>query len=302
MQIVATAVEIPVNAIVAGDNDRTTFPAGHIERLAASIAAEGLHQPITVRPLADGRYQIVAGECRWRAHQHMGAATIPAIVKPMDDRAASLAMLSENLQRQQLDPMDEARAFAKRRDSFGMSAEEIGKWANVSADLVKRRLALLDLLPDIQQQIKAGALSLGHAEALAGLDRNNQIAALRALTTAGSAIPTVATFRKICGELLAQQQQQTMFDLDSLWREKLAEAEAEKPKRGRKADAEQLAAARAELAAAQAELRQLRLEKQALALHKRIGKAMRASADPVRLERLSFIARRAMARYERRAS
>ena len=65
--IVATAVELPLSLIVPGNNDRTQFPEQHIERLAASIAAEGLHQPITVRPLANGRYQIVAGECRYRA-------------------------------------------------------------------------------------------------------------------------------------------------------------------------------------------------------------------------------------------
>jgi ParB family chromosome partitioning protein len=159
-------------------------------------------------------------------------------------------MLSENIQRRQLDPMDEAAAYHKRVNEFGMTADEISKWANVSADLVKRRLALLDLLPDVQQQVKAGSLPLGHAEAMAGLDRNNQVAALRALTQADGALPTVKAFRKICGSLLEQQEQTAMFDLDALWQEKLQEAEREKAsKRRAKDELADLARQRDELAA-----------------------------------------------------
>lgn len=242
--IVATAVELPLNQIVAGSNDRTQFPEQHIERLAASIAAEGLHQPITVRPLADGRYQIVAGECRYRACCLLERGTVPAIVKPMNDERASLAMLSENLQRRNLDPIDEAVAYQKRAAEFGWNAEQIAQKCSVSIDLVKRRLALLELLDDVQQQVRAGALPLGHAECLSGLDRNNQLAALRALTQSDH-MPTCKQFRRLCSELLEQQSSMSMFDLESLWREKLAETEAVKAQK--RAARDELATMRAEL-------------------------------------------------------
>lgn len=235
-------VNLPIAQILPGNNDRTQFPTGHIESLAASIAAEGLHQPILVRPLAEGRYQIVAGECRYRACCFLQLATVPAIVRPMGDEAASLAMLSENLKRRNLDAIDEANAYQKRAAEFGWSAEQIAAHCTVSADLVRRRLALLELLPDVQQQIRGGALPLGLAECLAGLDRTNQIAAVAALRERET-LPTVASFRRTCGALLERQQQCGMFDLESLWAEKLAEADAEKPtKRSSRAEAERLAA------------------------------------------------------------
>jgi ParB/RepB/Spo0J family partition protein len=288
-------IALPLSKIVPGNNDRKEFPKDHIEGLAKSIAAEGLHQPVTVRPIGGGKYEIVAGECRYRAHLLLNAPTIPAMVRDMDNRAASLAMLSENVQRRQLNAIDEAAAYRKRIDEFGITAEDIATWANISVDLVRRRLALLELIPDIQQQIKAGSLPLGHAECLAGLDRNNQTAAMRALIAANGQLPTVREFRRLCGELFSQQQQSALFDLESLWREKLASIEAVKPKQTRRA--EELAR---ELESARQELARLRLEKEALKLHKALGRALRA-ADEQRRERLSYLARRAMARYERRA-
>jgi len=218
----AVAVHLPVAQIVPGANDRTRFDDRALAELAASIAAHGLAQPITVRPQGDC-YELVAGERRFRAACQLGWETIPAIVRELSDEAADAIMLAENLARADLDPLDEAGAYQKRMARHGWSVADVARHANVSTDRVRRRLALLALLPDVQRLVRAGQLPIGHAELLADLDANRQLIALRVFTAGRS--PTLAEFRRICGELAAQQDQAELFDLEAFYVERLAELE-----------------------------------------------------------------------------
>lgn len=219
----AVAIHLPLVELVAGENDRTRFDDRDLTELAASMAEHGLAQPITVRPRSSGGYEIVAGERRTRAARQLGWASIPAIVRELSDEAAAGIMLAENILRRDLDPLDEAGAYQKRMQRFGWSAAETARQANVSVDRVRRRLALLSLLPDVQKLVRSGQLPIGHAELLSDLDSNRQLVALRVFT--GGRAPTLAEFRRICGELAAQQSQAALIDLEAFYAERLAELE-----------------------------------------------------------------------------
>jgi hypothetical protein len=117
--------------IVPGDNDRQAFEPVALQELADSIAAHGLAQPITVRPIAGGLYQIVAGERRFRAMQLLGWERVPALVRDLDDRQASAIMLVENLNRVDLNPIDEARAYSKRMTEFSWAVSDIAHFGKL---------------------------------------------------------------------------------------------------------------------------------------------------------------------------
>lgn len=204
--------EIPVDEIRAGDNDRTRFDADALQRLAATIDAHGLAQPITVRPYAGG-FEIVAGERRYRAVRDLGWPTIPAIVRELDDAETAAMMLAENTSRVDLDPVDEGRAYAKRM-AGGASAQQVADDAGVSVVRVRFRVKLLDLTDQARAMVSAGQLPLGYAEMLHGLDADRQRMALRALATRDL---THAAFRDLTSRLEAEQAaegQGTAFDLD----------------------------------------------------------------------------------------
>lgn len=212
-------LELRTTEIAPGDNDRRSFDREALEELARSIAENGLAQPITVRPLQDAqghRYQIVAGERRWRAvAEVLGRETIPAVVKDLDDLQASSIMLAENMARADLDPIEEAEAYRKRMRLFGWDQTEVANVAGVSCDTVMRRLALLDLAPDIQALIQHGQLPLAHADALVKLDRNRQRIALRVFS--GTNEMPIGDFRAMCMELLEEQSQEALFDIQDFW-------------------------------------------------------------------------------------
>lgn len=216
-----TAIQsLPTSSIVAGNNDRHSFDAAKLEELAASIAAHGLAQPITVRPLANGKYEICAGERRFRATRDvLRASHIDCIVRDLDDEAASSLMLVENTSRQDLDPIDEATAYQERVNRFGWSLERIAEIAGVSSDLVKRRLSLLQLHPDIQYLVAKRHMPIGHAEALVALDSTRQMIAFRLYRDSKGM--TLATLHRIVGDLLAEQSQDSLFSLETFWQETL---------------------------------------------------------------------------------
>jgi ParB family chromosome partitioning protein len=147
---------------------RETFPEDHIARLADSIKTRGLIQPITVRPIGRRKtgYIIVAGECRYRAHVLLGVKTIPAIVVSMDDQEMQLRAIVENLQRRDMNPMEEAKAFATLINC-GMTKPDISKQLGVGVDRIQNRLNLLDLLPQIQHLVATDNLSTSMASAIA---------------------------------------------------------------------------------------------------------------------------------------
>ncbi|HUT15496.1 MAG TPA: ParB/RepB/Spo0J family partition protein, partial [Anaerolineae bacterium] len=145
-----TLTAISIDSIRRGDNDRQAFDQVALEELSESIRTHGLVQPITIRPMTDGHYEIVAGERRWLACKLLTWHEIPAIVRDLDDEAASAIMLAENIGRKELTPIEEANAYRRRIDQFGWSETQVAGVAGVSLDLVRRRLSLLQLVPEAQ--------------------------------------------------------------------------------------------------------------------------------------------------------
>lgn len=166
---------IPLSQITRNPGQpRETFPKEHIERLAASISARGLIQAVTLRREAPDRYTIVAGECRFRAHQLLGASEIRAEIVDVDDLEMSLRAIVENVQRQDMNPMEEARAFKTLLDN-GMTVQAIVDQLGFKGrDRVQNRLNLLDLAPSIQSLVSSGNLSTSMASAIALAPRHHQ--------------------------------------------------------------------------------------------------------------------------------
>lgn len=147
---------------------RIHFDEGALTELAESIRTRGVIQPIIVRPRGDGRYQLVAGERRWRAAQKAQLHAIPAIVRDLDDRETTALALIENLQREDLNPVEEARAYRRLSDEDGMTQAEIAGMIDKSRSHVANMQRLLDLPDDVLGLVAAGSLSMGHARALIG--------------------------------------------------------------------------------------------------------------------------------------
>jgi len=214
-----TLTAIPIDSIQRGDNDRQSFDPVALEELSESIRAHGLVQPITIRPMPDGQYQIVAGERRWRACKLLAWQEIPAIVRHLDDEAASAIMLAENIGRKDLTPIEEANAYRRRIDQFGWSETQVADVAGVSLDLVRRRLSLLELVPEAQSLVGSGQFPVGHGQAMADLDNNRQRIALRVFSH--SAGMPLRAFRQVVGDLLEEQNQAALFDLQLFWVQKV---------------------------------------------------------------------------------
>lgn len=205
-------VMVPAELIDAGPNHRTVFDPEKLQSLATSIERDGLAQPITVRPMPTGRYQIVAGERRFRATQLLGWREVPAMVRELDDEQANAIMLAENTGREDLDPMDEARAYKRTMDDYGWSMTRVAETAGVSASKVKNRLKLLELLPEIQRLVAQGQMAVGLAEEMSILSPAYQREAFGWLSQQTST-PSRRTFARVVQELYAAQQQAALFDL-----------------------------------------------------------------------------------------
>jgi len=156
---------------------RRHFDEAAIAELADSISARGLLQPIIVRQAPDGQgYQLVAGERRWRAAQRAGLHQIPALVRDLDDAATYEIALVENIQRQDLNAIEEAGAYRRLIDDFGHSQEELARLVGKSRSHVANLMRLLDLPQGVQGLVGDGSLSMGHARALIGVDDAEAIA------------------------------------------------------------------------------------------------------------------------------
>jgi ParB family chromosome partitioning protein len=145
-----------------------------LAELAQSIRAQGLLQPIVVRPVAQG-YELVAGERRWRAAQMAGLAQVPAIVRDVPDEAALVMALIENVQREDLNPMEEAAAIQRLVEEFKMTHEQAADAVGRSRSATSNLLRLLKLAKPVQDQLMRGAIEMGHARALLALDAARQI-------------------------------------------------------------------------------------------------------------------------------
>ena len=148
------------------EQPRRHFDEEALEELAQSIAARGVIQPVIVRPLGNNRYQLVAGERRWRAAQKAQVHEIPAIVRKLDEREVAALALIENLQRKDLNPVEEARAYQRLADSEGLTQQEIAKFVDRSRSHVANMMRLLGLPDDVLDMVVRDELSMGHARAL----------------------------------------------------------------------------------------------------------------------------------------
>ncbi len=148
---------------------RKRFDDESLTELAESIQAHGMLQPIVVRPVGERRYQIVAGERRWRAAKRIGLSEVPVIIRELTDSEASQIAMIENLQRENLNPIEEAQGYQALMQQFGMTQEEVAKTVGRSRPAVANSLRLLNLPVLVQDYLEKGKISAGHAKALAGI-------------------------------------------------------------------------------------------------------------------------------------
>ncbi|AKS40522.1 ParB/RepB/Spo0J family partition protein [Wenzhouxiangella marina] len=173
--------ELPLDVIQPGRyQPRSAMDPKKLEELSESIRAQGLVQPVVVRPLAKaGTYELIAGERRWRATRMAGKETIPAIVREIEDEATLALALIENIQRENLNPLEEAIALKRLIEEFelthGQAAESVGR----SRAAVSNLLRLLELAPEVREMVDQRLLDMGHARALLSLDRIDQVRAAR---------------------------------------------------------------------------------------------------------------------------
>ena len=146
-----------------------------LAELAESIKSQGVMQPILARPIGAGRYEIVAGERRWRAARMAGLTTVPALVRDVPDRHALAIALIENLQREDLNPLDEATGIKRLTEEFGMTHAEAADAVGRSRAAITNALRLLELAPPVQELLREGKLDMGHARALLALPALKQI-------------------------------------------------------------------------------------------------------------------------------
>jgi len=161
-----SAQSIPIDQIEPNPNQpRRTFDPAQLESLKESISSDGLLQPIVVRRKGVG-YELIAGERRWRACRELGLPRIPAMVRPAEDQQQLILALVENLQRSDLNPVDEARAFQQLRNDFGLTHEEVARKVGRERSTVSNALRLLELPPSALDAVSRGTLTAGHARTL----------------------------------------------------------------------------------------------------------------------------------------
>jgi ParB family transcriptional regulator, chromosome partitioning protein len=167
---------LPLTQMQAGKyQPRTRMDEGALQELAASIRAQGLMQPILVRPVSADRYEIIAGERRFRAAHIAGLTEVPVLVKDVPDQAAAAMALIENIQREDLNPLEEAQGIQRLLDEFSFTHEQAAESVGRSRSAVSNLLRLLNLAAPVQTMLLAGDLDMGHARALLAVDAATQI-------------------------------------------------------------------------------------------------------------------------------
>lgn len=190
---------IPIDLIQRGKyQPRTDMHEEALEELAASIKNQGVMQPIVVRPISSEKYEIIAGERRWRATQMAGLDTIPAIVKPVGDEAAIAMSLIENIQRENLNPIEEAMALKRLQDEFELTQQEVADAVGKSRVTVTNLIRLIGLHIDVRRMLEHGDLEMGHARALLSLPDEQQTQAARTVAGKGLSVrQTEALVRRL---------------------------------------------------------------------------------------------------------
>ena len=172
--------QLPVEFLQRGKyQPRRDFDQEALQELADSIKAQGVMQPIVVRKIGNQRYEIVAGERRWRACQLAGLADIPALIRDISDEAAIAMALIENIQRENLNPIEEAMALRRLQSEFSLSQQEVATAVGKSRSVVANLLRLLSLESEVLEHLQSGALDTGHAKVLLALEGIQQIKAAK---------------------------------------------------------------------------------------------------------------------------
>lgn len=170
-------LQIPIEDITANPfQPRTRFSEIELNELADSIRQHGVMQPIIVRQISGG-YELIAGERRWRASQRIGLEYVPALVRNLQDQQVAALGLIENIQREQLTSLEQARALANMRDQFSMDQTALAALISSSRSNVSNLLRLLNLATNVQLMLEEGKLEMGHARALLALPKDNQLTA-----------------------------------------------------------------------------------------------------------------------------
>jgi len=178
--------ELPVDLIQSGKyQPRREIEPESLRELADSIIAQGLMQPIVVRPISDQKYEIIAGERRWRATQLAGLDVIPAVIRDVSDQAAIAMALIENIQREDLNPIEEAASLQRLQREFELTQQEVATAVGKSRSTVANMLRLMTLQEDVRRLLEHGDLEMGHARALLGLEGSDQSQAARTVVGKG---------------------------------------------------------------------------------------------------------------------
>ena len=181
--------DLPLDLIQRGKyQPRIDMHPEALEDLANSIKAQGVVQPIVVRPIGSGRYEIIAGERRWRASQIAGSSTIPAIIRDVPDEAAVAMALIENIQREELSPIEESMALQRLIDEFQMTHMQAAEAVGRSRVAVTNLLRLLTLTDEVKAMLSRGELEMGHARALLALAGNAQVSAAKIVISKGMSV------------------------------------------------------------------------------------------------------------------
>ena len=178
--------EIPIEFIQPGKyQPRVYFAEESIAELSDSIKAQGIIQPIVLRPIANDCYEIIAGERRWRAAQLAGLAKVPAVIRTVDDDSALAMSLIENIQREDLNPLEEATALQRLIDDFQFTHQEVADAVGKSRSAVTNTLRLTQLSPPVAEMLVAGDLEMGHARALLTLEAKEQVVVAKQVVARG---------------------------------------------------------------------------------------------------------------------
>jgi ParB family chromosome partitioning protein len=181
--------ELPVDLIQRGKyQPRRDIDPESLQELADSIKVQGVMQPIVVRPISDTRFEIIAGERRWRATQLAGLDRIPALVREVPDSAAVAMSLIENIQREDLNPIEEAAALLRLQQEFELTQQEVANAIGKSRSTVANLLRLMTLQEDVRKMVEHGDLEMGHARALLGLESGQQSKAARTVVGKGLSV------------------------------------------------------------------------------------------------------------------
>ena len=217
-----SVTQIPLDDLAPGQyQPRTKMHKSTLEELSQSIKEQGILQPLVVRRLASGRFEIVVGERRWRAAQLAGINSVPAIIRDWNNEETAKIALIENLQREDLNALDQAKGLFRLQREFNLSQEQLGASLGKSRSTITNLLRLLSLSTEVQELLQEGKIEMGHARALLTLSDNDQLdCAMRVVSESLSVRECEAIASKLSGNKKNQRKTQLTKDPNTLSLEK----------------------------------------------------------------------------------